>query len=43
MVIYWRTKVRCRILQIRENGCVIIQYGENSITSCYMEELIILN
>jgi hypothetical protein len=43
MIIYWRTNIPCKILQVREDNCVIIQYGENSITSCYMEELMLLN
>jgi len=43
MLIYWRTKVSCKILQKRDNGYVIVQYGENSITSCHVNELIYLN
>ena len=39
MVIYWRTNVACKILQERENGYFIIEYGVNSITSCHYYQL----
>lgn len=43
MIIYWRTNISCKILQERENGHVIIQYGEKSITSCHITDLIMVN
>ncbi len=43
MLVYWRTNIICKILQERENGYVIIQYGENSITSCHISDLMVLN
>lgn len=42
-MVYWRTNIPCKILQERNGGYVIIQYGENSITTCHISDLMNMN
>ncbi len=43
MIVYWRTNILCKILQERDNGYVVIEYGNDSITTCHINDLLWLN
>ena len=43
MIVYKYTNVKVEIIDNRANGNFIIKYGDSSITSCHISELLFLN